>query len=183
MLWMMWMAMLSTTLAQNIGVKTNLLYDATSTPNIGAEIGVGRRSSLQLFYGWNPWKFSETKKLRHWSLMPEYRRWFCSTMNGHFIGVHALGGQFNMGGVKLPFGAFPELRDHRYEGWYVGGGLTYGYSWILSKHWNLEAAIGVGYAYIDYKKFECETCGKEIKDDHKNYVGPTKTALNLIYVF
>lgn len=169
--------------AQQVAVKTNILYDATTTPNLGAEMSVGKKSSVQLFYGLNPWKYGNNKKLRHWSLMPEYRYWFCRPFTGHFVGVHALGGQFNMGGVKLPFGAFPSLRTHRYEGWFAGGGLTYGYSWILGKHWNVEAAVGVGYAYIKYKEFECKTCGKQLKEDHKNYIGPTKAALNLVYVF
>ncbi len=169
--------------AQTVGVKTNILYDATTTPNIGVELGFGKRSSVQLFYGLNPWKFGDNKKLRHWSLMPEYRYWLCSPMSGHFFGIHALGGEFNAGGVKLPFGAFPELRDHRYEGWYVGGGLTYGYSWILGKHWNVEAAVGVGYIHADYDKFECKECGKKVKEGVRNYVGPTKAAVNLVYVF
>ena len=56
-------------------IKNNLLYDATLTPNIGLEVKIGSRSSFQAFYGINPWKFSDTKKWRHWSLMPEYRYW------------------------------------------------------------------------------------------------------------
>jgi len=169
--------------AQKFAVKTNLLYDATSTPNLGIELGVGRKSTVQLFYGLNPWKFSDTKQLRHWSLMPEYRWWPCQKFNGHFIGVHAMGGQFNASGVKMPFGILPGLKDHRYEGWYAGGGFTYGYQWILSRHWSFEASVGVGYDYIRYKKFECGTCGTQAKDTHTHYFGPTKAALSLIYVF
>ena len=47
----------SSALAQQVALKTNLLYDATATPNIGMEIGVGKKHSLQAFYGLNPWKF------------------------------------------------------------------------------------------------------------------------------
>lgn len=166
-----------------VAVKTNLLYDATTTPNVGLEVALGGKSSVQLFYGLNPWKFSDGDKLRHWSLMPEYRYWLCRPMGGHFFGVHALGGQFNMGGVKLPFGMWPSLKEHRYEGWYAGGGLTYGYTWILGRHWNLEAALGLGYAYIDYEKYKCETCGGRVKDNNRHYFGPTKAALNIVYVF
>lgn len=66
--------------AQQLAVKTNLLYDATTTPNIGAELGIGKKHSLQLYYGLNPWKFntdSGKKYFKHWMLAPEYRYWFC----------------------------------------------------------------------------------------------------------
>ena len=61
--------------------------------------------------------------------------------------------------------------------------MTYGYQWILSRHWNVEAAVGVGYDYIKYKKYPCETCGTVEEQGHKNYFGPTKLALSLMYVF
>ena len=71
------LASLLTANAQKVALKTNLLYDATSTPNLGAELALGKKSTLQLFYGLNPWKFASdrTKQLRHWLLMPEYRYW------------------------------------------------------------------------------------------------------------
>ena len=56
-------------------IKNNLVYDATLTLNIGVEAVTGRHTSLQLFYGLHPWTFSDNKKLRHWSLMSEWRRW------------------------------------------------------------------------------------------------------------
>lgn len=44
--------------AQNIGAKTNLLYWATTTPNVGLEAAVGRKHTAQVFFGFNPWKQS-----------------------------------------------------------------------------------------------------------------------------
>lgn len=172
--------------AQDLGVKTNLLYDAATTPNIGIEIGLGRKSTAQLYYGLNPWKFgsgSDIKQLRHWVLMPEYRYWFCEKFNGHFIGIHAHGGEFNLGGIDIPNPVFKKLKDHRYEGWFAGAGLTYGYQWMLSRRWNLEASAGIGYTRFHYRQFECRECGaqKAVKD--KNYFGPTKAAIAIIYTF
>lgn len=91
--------------SQNIGVKSNLLYWATTTPNIGLETAVGKKHTAQVFVGFNPWKQSggDQSSLRHWLVMPEYRYWFCQNFNGWFLGAHAMGGQFNAGGVKLPF--------------------------------------------------------------------------------
>lgn len=173
------------TSAQDVALKTNALYWATTTPNMGIEAAVGKKHTLQLFYGLNPWKQSDGDQtsLRHWLLMPEYRYWFCQSFNGWFIGAHLMGGQFNMAGINLPFGLLSGLESHRYEGWYAGGGISVGYQWPLSKHWNVEASLGVGYDYIKYDKFRCGECGERIKSGHTNYFGPTKLALSLLYIF
>lgn len=166
------------------GIKTNLLYWATTTPNLGVEVATGKKHTALVFFGLNPWKQSggDHSSLRHWMVMPEYRYWFNQDFEGWFLGVHALGGQYNVGGVKFPFGLLKGLRDHRYEGWYAGGGITTGKQWILSRHWNLETSIGLGYIHTKYDKFECGTCGEKLKSAHRNYVGPTKVALSLIYL-
>ena len=61
--------------SQNIGVKSNLMYWATTTPNIGLETSVGKKHTAQVFVGFNPWKQSggDQSSLRHWLVMPEYR--------------------------------------------------------------------------------------------------------------
>lgn len=182
---MLSMGSIFTARAQQAALKTNLLYDATTTPNLGVEVSMGRRSTAQVVYALNPWKFShaETKQLRHWLLMPEYRHWFCQKFNGAYLGVHALGGQFNIGGIDLPLPVFDDLDQNRYEGWFAGAGVTFGYQWLLSRHWNLEAGIGLGYLRFHYKQFPCTECGALIQETNKNYFGPTKLALSVMYCF
>lgn len=169
--------------AQNVALKTNLLYWSTVTPNLGLEASIARKHTVQLFYGLNPWEPSGGKSLKHWVVQPEYRYWFCEAFNGWFLGVHLMGGEFNVGEVDLPFGLFDDLSTHRYKGWYAGGGVTAGYQWPLSRHWNLEASLGVGYDYIRYDKFKCGECGEKLKSSHANYFGPTKLAISVLYVF
>lgn len=178
-----------------LAVKTNLLYDATSTPNIGMEYALSKKSTVNLVYGINPWTFdSEThgeRKAKHWVLMPEYRWWPCTVFNGHFFGIHAMGGQFNAASVDLPLPGFffggdnlrTGVRDHRYQGGFIGAGITYGYQWPLSKHWNLEAEIGIGYNYVWYDKYRCGTCGGREYSGHTNYAGITKLGLSIMYLF
>jgi hypothetical protein len=131
---------------------------------------------------------SHQRKWKHWYAQPEARYWFCDRFAGHFIGIHAFGGQYNIGNlhnsIKFLNTDFSALTDYRFEGWFVGGGIAYGYDWILGKHWNLEAEIGIGYAYSRYNKFECGNCGKKL-ESHRvhNYVGPTKAAISLVYLF
>ena len=167
---------------QPLAVKTNLLGWATTTINVGAEMSVAHRHTVQLVGALNPWTFSGDRRIRFWSAQPEWRYWLCESFNGHFFGLHALGGEYNVRNVDMPFGILPHTEKGRhYEGWYVGGGLTYGYQWMLSRHWNLEASIGVGYAYSPYKLYgRCDRC---LDRGHRNYVGPTKAALSIIYIF
>ena len=70
---------------------------------------------------------------------------------------------------------------NRYEGWFVGAGVGYGYSWVLGKRWNLEAEIGAGYAYSPYDSYECLECRRSLDSGTRHYWGITKAAISLIY--
>lgn len=66
----------------------------------------------------------------------------------------------------------------------TGAGVAYGYSWILNRNWNIEAELGIGWVYSRYDVYRCADCGKKIRENEShNYFGPTKVAVNLIYVF
>ncbi len=174
--------------AQDVAVKTNLLYDAALTVNAGAEVAVAPRWSVDLSGNLNAWTLSHGKRWKHWLIQPEGRYWFCDALAGHFVGFHALGGQYNIGGVNMPFSFlgtdFRRLKDERHQGWYAGAGVAYGYSWILGRHWNLEAELGIGWVYTRYDAYPCAHCGTKLESGrHHNYFGPTKAALNLVYVF
>lgn len=165
-----------------LGVKTNLIYDATTSLNIGAEIKIGEQYSLDISANYNPWSFSKNKKFKHILLQPELRYWIREPFNGHFWGVHVMYSHYNIGGIKLPLLSEQALEKTRYQGDLYGTGISYGYQWHLSPKWNLEATIGLGYAYLDYKAYECKSCGQELYKKNKHYVGPTKLGLSLIYL-
>lgn len=174
--------------AQEVALKTNVVSDAFLNVNLGAEVSVAPRWSIDLTGDFNYWTLSEGKKWKHWMAQPEARYWFCEAMSGHFVGLHALGGEYNVGHVDVPVDFLgtnlKNLKDHRYQGWFAGVGVAYGYSWLLAKHWSLEAEIGVGYVYTKFDQFECAGCGRKTQSGRKhNYVGPTKAAINLVYVF
>ena len=174
--------------AQDVAVKSNLLYDMTATMNLGAEVRMSPQWTLDVSANWNPWTFSDNKKWKQLSFQPEARYWFCEAFNGHFLGAHLLGGIYNMSNWDTDFTFlgtdFGKLKDHRYEGWMLGAGIAYGYQWILSKHWSIEAEIGIGYVYSRYDKYRCAGCGRKTEEGKSHhFVGPTKAAVNLIYVF
>lgn len=159
-------------------LKTNLLYDATGTFNLGVEFRLSNKTSLELPFNWNPWTFSNNKKIKHWMVAPELRYWTEKVFNGHFFGFHAFHGRFNAGGISLL-----GLKQERREGNFTGAGFSYGYVLPLNRHWRLEGTLGLGYAYQDYERFACAKCGESRGHDHKNYVGPTKVGINLVYGF
>lgn len=174
--------------AQDIAVKSNLLSDALLNPNVGVEIGLAPRWTLDVTGQLNAWDLSHDRRWKHWALQPEARYWFCDRFGGHFVGLHAHGGQFNIGGFDGRLNLFGtdarKLADTRYQGWFVGVGVAYGYAWVLGRHWNLEGEIGLGYSYTRYDRFRCAGCGKKTETGRSHhYVGPTKAAINLVYLF
>ena len=158
--------------AQNVAVKTNGLYWLATTPNAGVEFSLSRKVTLDLSAAYNPWTFKDDKKMRFWLVQPEAKYWLCEKFEGHFVGAHLHGAQY--------FGGF---KDKRYDGYLAGGGLPYGYDWILSPHWNLEASIGIGYARLWYKESPRIPCVKCYENKRKDYFGPTKAAISLVYIF
>ena len=106
--------------AQEIGIKTNLVSDALLNANIGAEMRLSPKWSIDLSGDFNFWNLSHDRKWKHWTVMPEARYWLCDALGGHFFGAHLLGGEFNVGNLDLPFSFlgsdFRQLRDNRFQG-------------------------------------------------------------------
>ena len=173
--------------AQDFGVKTNALYDATATVNLGVEIGVASKWTVDISANYNGWSKNEQTKWKHWLVQPEARYWFCDRFSRHFIGAHAIAGAFNFGGINnnLSFLGtdFSVLRDKRYQGYAYGAGVAYGFAFMLSEHFNLELEAGFGYMYLDYDVYDCGYCGRRVGNGGHHYVGPTKAAINLVYIF
>lgn len=192
---------------QNVGLKTNLLYDVglmpiqdlmvAIMPNFGVDVGVAPKWTIGVSASLCVWDQQDESLRKLWVVQPEVRYWFRNRFGGHFVGTHIMRGEYNFIGFdgKLKFPGwdkdlnyvgtdFSAFKNNRYQGWFEGAGLTYGYNLILGGHWNLEAEIGVGYVYSEYDLFECKECGRRIKENAPHhYVGPTKAALNLMFRF
>lgn len=170
-----------------VSVKTNLLYDATLTVNAGMEFALARKWSVDVSGNLNAWYVGD-QTWKHWMLQPEGRYWFCDRFAGHFVGAHALGGQFNNGYLNYASDflgtKFSKLKDNRYQGWYAGAGVAYGYAWALNRHWNLEAEVGAGWVRSWYDVYDCIDCERLVAENLRNdYFGLTKAAISLVYVF
>ncbi len=109
--------------AQEISISTNAVEWATTTPNISAGIALDKKLTLHLDLANNPWQFGakeENKKIKHWLIQPELRKWLYEKYDGHFFGVHTQFIRYNIGGIKLPLGIFRDTREYRFDGYGVG---------------------------------------------------------------
>lgn len=160
-------------------LRTNLLYDAVLVPNLGAEFGLNNHLSLvgNIMLDWLGfsqkqwyWRiFSGDVELRHWLSTDE------STFlrKGHHIGVYAAFYRYD---VEL--GTIDgQMGDFNY-----GGGISYGYSATLNRSLSLDMSLGIGYMGGKYKKYKYLD-GRYVwqSDEHRNYIGPTKAEVTLVW--
>jgi len=159
------------------GVKSNVLYDAAASINLGVELKIAKKMTLDLPVSYNPFTFSQNKKWKHILVQPELKWWLCEPFSGHFFGIHAHYAYYNVGAIGSNW-----MKQYRFEGWLAGAGLSYGYQFYLGPRWSLETSIGIGYAHLKYNQYRCENCGDHIAKENKNYFGATKAAVSLIYI-
>ena len=173
---------LSQVSAQKVAIKNNFLYDAALTPNLGVEVFLSPRWTAGLNVGYLPWPSNDRheRKWKHFLFAPEARYWLCSAFSRDFIGVNAVYSHYNVGNVHFPFGLYPSVRTHRRQGDLVAVGAFYGYSWILSPHWSIEAEGGLDVGYTWFKNYDCAHCGTYYGRDRKPFVMP-KIGLNIVY--
>ena len=175
---------------QNIAIKSNLLYDLTTTLNMGGEVRCDDTHTISLSLNYNPWNFGGNKKMKHFLLQPEYRKWFNEVFTGSFIGFQLHYALFNFGGM-LPWGfnngkmlgiENRQIAHNRYQGNLAGFGISYGYQWILAKHWNLEGDMHTliinatdSLKVQPYWKNQAATTGDLHKQGYQSYISSDKS--------
>ena len=167
-------------------LKTNLLYGATTSMNIGAEFFLNRYLTMDVSLGWNPFIYRNDRKFAHWMIQPTLRYWIREPFNGHFFGLSLMYCNFNVSGIQVPYnalGAFPNMRNHRFRGDAYSVSIQYGHQWLLSPRWAVEASINVGYMFLDYRKYQSGWCGLRLGSETRHYFGPTNAGITLIYMF
>ena len=188
-------------------LKTNLLYGATTTINLGAEFFLNRYFTLDLLAGWNPWRHRANVKFAHWMIQPTLRFWIQEPFNGHFLGLSLMYCNFNVSGIRPPynligrhleptmtgvgtvgtFRMFSRLAQGGNDGYRFRGdaysiSLQYGHQWVLSPRWSIEAFINVGYMFLDYQLWRGGWCGRRLGSETRHYWGPTNAGISLIYI-
>ena len=155
--------------ARSVSIRTNLLWDGVAAPNLGVEFPLGNHLSLAVDGGLKPWprwlawdnEAENPLKWRHLAV-ESVLRWYPGTdRRGFVLGAGAVYSHYNIAGINAPFGLYPELAEHRFQGDFYGGNLTAGWAWWLGRHWrlSLEAGAAVGYRYATL--YDCAWCGAE----------------------
>jgi hypothetical protein len=165
----------------HFAVKTNLLYDAALLPNLALEFPLPGGWSVEAEAQWAWWNTNDSKRyfFRIQSLGLEARRWFGSNrqqpLNGHYLGVYLMGGTYD---IRF-------WQDKGYlSDFSVSAGVSYGYSIHLSRRWNLELGVSVGYLGGKYYRYHFDLANDRYpwESTHRlRYFGPTKAKISLVY--
>lgn len=167
-----------TTTAQELALKTNLLYDAATIPSFGMEVSLSKNYTVNVCTTYCPFTYNTDNKWRNWSIQPELRHWlFFTPFFDTYIGVSTIFGGFNLANLS-----FLNLEDKRVQGTFFGGGFTLGCHRILSPHWGIEGGIGLGYIHASYSRYLNYNCA--YSEGRYSYSGfyPVGLTLSLVYV-
>ena len=170
--------------AQTVALRNNLLYDATLTPNLGADIRVDSLWTIGALVGLNAWDIDKdkNKKWRHLLISPNVRRWLGDSLfHKSYVEADLIYSHYNVGNTKIPFGLYSGVKDRRLQGDLLALGCKYGYSWILARHWRIEAEAGIAVGYAWFKEYECATCGKQLGNGDRIFLLP-QLGINVVYI-
>ena len=167
-----------------VALRTNLLYDATLSPNLGMDVRVDSAWTVGLLAGLNAWDIDKTenKKWRHALFSLRARKYLNDTVfHKGYIETDLIYSHFNVGNTKIPFGLYPAVKDHRLQGDLVALGGKYGYSWILARDWRIEAEAGVAVGYAWFKEYDCPHCGTFLGNGDRIFLLP-QLGINVVYI-
>jgi len=168
---------------RKIALRTNLLYDATLSPNLGFDIRISPKMTAGLLAGINAWDIDKTanKKWRHMLFSLRARRYNDSIFHKGYFEGDLIYSHYNVGNTKIPFGLYPAVKDRRLQGDLVALGGKYGYSWILARNWRIEAEAGIAVGYAWFKEYDCPHCGTFLGNDCRIFLLP-QLGINVVYI-
>lgn len=165
----------SQTSSRYVAVKTNLAAWAGTILNLAADVQVSEHISVELPILWCPWYVSDKHAVKTFTIQPEGRYWLARPGEGHFFGVHAHIGWFN---VKWNRDRYQDTSRPL-----LGAGISYGYLLPLGEHWAGEFTLGAGYANMKYDTYYNIGNGARIDTRTKNYWGITRVGISVVYRF
>lgn len=164
-------------------LKLNMIMWAKGITNIAVEKKITGNVTAEILLGIKPIKYDEKENSISYLIQPEIKFWLLRSFEGFFIGYHTYYAHYGAGDIIFPYLRKGVPENNRNAGYLYGMGASCGYYWPISKHWNLEAVVGVGYIHMVYDKTLLNNLmNKKGRFDY-NYFGLTKAAINLIYAF
>lgn len=156
----------------NFSLRTNLLYWAFATLNLGVEWKPSNSFGILVNGAWSHWIWSHKgKHHRTWLIQPEVRRYLGKSKHW-FVGIEGHAGEFNF-----------RFNNTGYQGNAFGGGMTGGYRLQLSKCFDLDFSLGLGYTRLKYESYYRSNDVMVRKEDglKKDVFAPTQAGVSLIW--
>ena len=166
--------------AQKVSVSTNILgYAALGTLNADVSYAFSRHWSIVAGGRYNPFTFRAGDPERQfqfrqqsWSL--GVRAWPWHIWSGWWFSSKLRYQEYNVGGIF----------SHRTEeGDRVGIGFYSGYTYMLSRHFNIEFGLGLWGGLDMYRRYSCPVCGLTVDEGRKGFVLPDDLMISFVYVF
>ena len=140
--------------------KVNVLTSLGLIPNVGIEIQVGEKNSIQLDVlasFWNKLNNSKTPLHINQTFL-EYRFYKKNDLTGFFYAPHIGYGMFTLNKPDFAvlydfYGGSNYKNDTYHSGRVAFYGITFGFKKRLNKRFSLEAFIGGGYSMANYKLY------------------------------
>ena len=171
-----------------MALKTNMLYDVTMTPNIGAEFLLGAGVSVAANYQHAWWK--NDSKLFYWRIYGaelSARYWFgrqskLRPLSGHHVGIYAqtMTYDFLLNGKGYMAGKDGGNIFNRAT-WNIGA--EYGYSLPIARRLSIDFALGAGYMWGKYYEYLPDNgCYVWQATKMRRWFGPTKAEVSLVWL-
>lgn len=156
-----------------MALKTNVAYDAFGVLNLAYECQFAERWTAELPVMWSLWDWKQDRGLRTVALQPGVKFWFTEPGRGHAVGA------------DLGLAWYNYRWDHkRYQDTsrpLMGISLNYAYTLTLGRGWAAEFSLGVGYVNTRYNTYFNIEDGALINTRDRNYFGPTRVGISLVY--
>ena len=166
--------------AQKLSVSTNILdYAALGTMNVEASYAITRHWNLVAGVRYNPFTFRKGEperqfQYRQQSYSAGVRLWPWHIWSGWWFSSKFRYQEYNIGGILSP---------QTQEGDRFGLGFYSGYTYMISRHFNLEFGLGLWGGLDMYTKYSCPYCGVRVDKGRNVFLLPDDLMIALVYVF
>lgn len=166
--------------AQRVSLSTNAMTWANfGTANLEAAVSVSKNFTIHAGAKYNPWEF-RTKS--QYVLINQQatgyvgaKYWPWHVYSGWWIGAKAQFQNFTEAGI---------LSEEMIKGNALGAGLSFGYSFMISSHMNIDLGIGGwGGRVLNYSKYTNHYDNVLVEEGARNFVFLDNMVIAIAYIF
>lgn len=176
---------------QSISVSTNIAQWATlGTMNVEAGYAFSKHFSLHGGVSINPFSFRNADEDERYSdLVSNERKAFQYKRESVAVGVrywpwHVFSGWWFRAKAQLQVydrgGIFGK---ERYQGTAIGGGIGFGYAWMVSERWNIDFGVAGWAGRTKENIYEHVNSNNVIEERTRFFIVPDEVIISVVYIF